>query len=69
MSNSSHLSANLPKRLLDKKMMARLLGLSTETILRMVRRGDLPAKKLAGRLRFDPREISQWLDEQTARSE
>ena len=49
-----------------KHAMARLLGLSTETIRRMVARGDLPGKKVAGRLRFDPREIQAWLDEQAA---
>lgn len=65
-SKSGKLTEALPKKLLDKHAMARLLGLSTETIRRMVARGDLPGKKVAGRLRFDPREIQAWLDEQAA---
>ena len=60
------LTEALPKKLLDKHAVAKLLGLSTETVRRMVARGDLPAKKVAGRLRFDPREIQAWLDRQAA---
>lgn len=63
------LTEALPKKLLDKHAIAKLLGLSTETVRRMVARGDLPAKKVAGRLRFDPREIQTWLDQQAAYEE
>ncbi|MBJ69781.1 MAG: hypothetical protein CMN31_00170 [Sandaracinus sp.] len=60
------LTEALPKKLLDKRDIAKLLGLSTETVRRMVARGDLPAKKVAGRLRFDPREIQAWLEVELA---
>jgi excisionase family DNA binding protein len=51
----------LQRRLVDRRVVARTLGLSSETIRRMVARGDLPAYRVAGRLRFDTREIRAWL--------
>lgn len=51
----------LPRKLLDRRNVARILGLNPETVRRMVARGELPALKLAGRLRFDPRALSEWM--------
>ena len=54
-----HESGNLglPFRLLNRRAVARILGLSSETVRRMVARGELPAVRVAGRLRFDPHEL------------
>jgi excisionase family DNA binding protein len=55
-------SRNTPSgRFVDRRVVARMLGLSSETIRRMVARGELPAYRVAGRLRFDTREIRDWL--------
>jgi len=41
------------------------LGLSTETVLRRHRRGEIPGYRLASNvLRFDPAIVRQWLDGQ-----
>ena len=43
--------------------MADLLGLSTETVLRWTRRGDLPAIRLpGGAIRFREQELEEWLE-------
>ncbi len=54
----------LPRRLLNRRNVARILGLNPETVRRMVARGELPAMKVAGRLRFDPRLLSAWMSRQ-----
>ena len=58
------------ERLLTAREVAGLLGLSTETVLRYVRRGELPAIRLPGtkhgRLRFRPSELAAWLDNHRA---
>lgn len=51
-------------QLLSKHDVAATLDLSPETIARMARRGELPARLIAGRYRFDPTEISTWLEAQ-----
>jgi len=50
--------------LLTKHEVAERLGLSPETVSRMARRGELPSRMVAGRYRFDPDEIQEWLDRQ-----
>ncbi len=52
--------------LLTARHVAEVVGVSPETILRWVRRGDLPAIRLpGGAVRFRPDEIEAWLAERT----
>ena len=49
-------------RLLTAREIAERLGVSTETVLRWVRRGDVPAIKLpGGAIRFAADEFDAWL--------
>jgi excisionase family DNA binding protein len=49
--------------LLTTRDVAVRLGVSPETVLRRVRRGELPAFRLASNaLRFDAAEIEAWLE-------
>jgi len=49
-------------RLLTVREVAGRVGMSTETILRWVRRGELPAIKLpGGAIRFSADEFDAWL--------
>jgi excisionase family DNA binding protein len=48
--------------LLTAREVADLLGVSSETVLRWTRRGDLPAIKLpGGAIRYREPDIEQWL--------
>ena len=50
-------------RLLTARTVADLLGVSTETVLRWTRRGELPAIRLpGGALRYREDELEAWLD-------
>ena len=50
-------------RLLTAREVGELVGLSTETILRRWRAGEIPGFRLASNvLRFDPREVEAWLE-------
>ncbi len=51
-------------RLLTARIVADMLDVSTETVLRWTRRGELPAIRLpGGAIRFHEAEIEAWLDE------
>jgi excisionase family DNA binding protein len=51
-------------RLRTAREVGDLLGVSTETVLRWTRRGDLPAIKLpGGAIRFREDELDDWLAE------
>jgi excisionase family DNA binding protein len=51
-------------RLLTAREVADLINVSTETILRWTRRGELPAIRLpGGAIRFRPAEVDAWLVE------
>ena len=53
----------MTERLLTAREVAELVGLSTETILRRWRRGEIAGFRLANNvLRFDPVEINAWLE-------
>lgn len=54
----------LSKVQVSKYPVAKLLGLSPETVARMARRGEIPSKLVAGRYRFDLQEVEAWLEEQ-----
>ena len=48
--------------LLTARQVGELLGLSTETVLRKWRKGDLPGFRIASNvLRFAPADINAWL--------
>jgi len=48
--------------LLTARQVAELLGVSTETVLRWTRRGDLPAIRLpGGAIRYRESELDNWL--------
>ena len=50
-------------RLLTARDVAELVGLSTETILRRYRAGEIPGFRLASNvLRFDRAEVEAWLE-------
>ncbi|GEM_PF-1122891 len=54
----------MTRTLLTARELAGLLGVSTETVLRWTRRGELPAIRLpGGALRFREAEIEAWLEE------
>jgi len=48
--------------LLSPEEIARLTGLHYQTVLDVIRRGDLPASKLGNRWRIRPGDYSDWLD-------
>jgi excisionase family DNA binding protein len=50
-------------QLLTARSVAEHLGLSTETVLRMVRRGELPAFRLGRAIRFREHEVEAWLEQ------
>lgn len=50
--------------LLTKHEVAALLTLTPETVARMAARGELPARRVANRYRFDRAEVEAWLSRQ-----
>lgn len=52
--------------LLSARDVADRLGVSTETVLRWTRRGELPAVRLpGGAIRIDPDTLDAWLESRT----
>lgn len=50
-------------RLLTTRELAAYLGVSSETVLRRWRAGELPGFRIASNaLRFDPDEVRDWLE-------
>jgi len=47
--------------LLTTKEIARYLKLRPETVLRKVKKGEMPAIKIGGRFRYDKNQIEEWL--------
>ena len=54
-------------QLMSKHEVAAALDLSPETVARMARRGELPARLVAGRYRFDAAEVEAWLEARRVR--
>jgi predicted DNA-binding transcriptional regulator AlpA len=51
------------ERLLTAREVGELVGLSTESVLRRWRAGEIPGYRIASNvLRFDPVEIEAWLE-------
>ena len=54
-------------RLLTARTVADLLGVSTETVLRWARRGELPAIRLpGGAIRFREDDLDGWIERRTS---
>ncbi len=51
------------ERLLTARELAELLGFQAGTIVDWAERGEVPAFKLGGRLRFRESEVLAWLEE------
>jgi len=47
--------------LLTTKEIASFLKLRPETVLRKVKKGEIPAIKIGGRFRYDESQIEEWL--------
>jgi excisionase family DNA binding protein len=56
-------TAPTAERLLTARELADLLGFSSSTVQDWSERGELPAFKLGGRLRFRESEVLVWLEE------
>lgn len=50
--------------LLTAEELGELLRVTSNTVVRMARDGEVPAIKIFGKLRFDAAEIERWLDTQ-----
>jgi nitrogen PTS system EIIA component len=50
------------ERLLTARELAELLGFAAGTIVDWAERGELPAFKVGGRLRFRESEVLEWLE-------
>lgn len=53
------------KELLTTQELAKYLKLRPETVLRIVKRGELPAAKIGRQYRFDRDQIDNWLLQNT----
>ena len=54
----------MTRRLLTAREVGEWLGLSTESVLRRWRRGEIPGYRLGSNvLRFDEAELAAWLEE------
>lgn len=51
------------KRLLTPKEVSEYLGISVKGIYNMVYRRQIPFVKIGGRLKFDIRDIDNWIEE------
>ncbi len=51
------------ERLLTARELGELLGFAAGTIVDWAERGDVPAFKIGGRLRFRESEVLAWLEE------
>ncbi len=57
------MNRNLPTQvLLNRRQVAARLGTCTETVSRLVRRGELPAVRIGRALRFMPDEVAAFVE-------
>ena len=52
----------MTERLLTARELAELLGFAAGTVVDWAERGDVPAFKVGGRLRFRESEVLRWLE-------
>jgi excisionase family DNA binding protein len=50
------------ERLLSARELAEVLGFAAGTVVNWAERGDVPAFKIGGRLRFREAEVLEWLE-------
>jgi excisionase family DNA binding protein len=55
------MSATLSEPLLNVRVAAELLSVSSRTIYELVARGELPHVRVGGQIRFVPSALEQWL--------
>lgn len=55
-------------RLLSLKEVRERLGLSRASVMRLIRTGELPAAKIAGRWRVDEDDLQRYIDQAKART-
>jgi excisionase family DNA binding protein len=53
--------ANVEQEILTIRQVAQLLKLAERTIYRLVRRGELPGRKIANKWRFDQAQVTAWV--------
>lgn len=51
------------KQMLSKKEVANMLNVSISTVDRMMKRGDIPFHKFGVNVRFDRRDIEQYIED------
>lgn len=59
----------LDKLALTQTEAAELLGISRDTVKRMIRDGELPVVRLRGSVRLPRRALEQWVDDHTQAAE
>lgn len=53
------------ERALTAEEVATLFGLNTNTIYTQARRGDIPCFRVGTSVRFDPKKLAEWYEEQS----
>jgi excisionase family DNA binding protein len=53
-----------PEPLLTVSELGLWLGIAPKTLYRWAEQGEIPSLKVGGRLRFRPKVVERWLDEQ-----
>ena len=56
-------TSSLPPPLLNPKEAARILDISTRTLARMIKRGDIAFVRVGGSLRFKPDDLVAFIGE------
>lgn len=56
-----HAHAHAHAQLLSPEDVARFCGLSRRAVYDVIRRGEIPAMRLCGRLRIRPEDVDAWL--------
>lgn len=54
--------------MLTLKEVAKFLSLSEKTVYRLIQAGALPALKIGGQWRFDPRSLDVWVADAASKS-
>ena len=58
---------SLPAPLLNPKEAARILDISTRTLNRLVKRGDIAFVRVGGSLRFKPADLADFINQNRVR--
>ena len=66
-SDGDHAQDETGPPLIDAEAAAKRLGVTAETVRRMYRDDELPGVKVGRLLRFDPRDLEEWVARQKTR--